>query len=448
MRKTKTYQNNSPLENGFLLSEHHESSLSLVDICSRASSSITLVDTEDYILNSFLDDCINILNGKSVVVAAVVSKKTLATLKGKGVLTGFFRATDEKLPLGLLILDKKEVWACFGNRQVCRVSAGSEELFQYANHLLWAKTDNEYSFGESRRVQQTMLSVVMPFPKVGIVPGGKHEYASVGLTNEKGLLVNEFGEYDRPAIVMPLDCKAYMDQNRLFVEIIPDAFYELIGGSSLKIGESLDPTKATPKDLIGKDIFYKGHKQTVVDAETLTETIYVPVGEVANYQPDFDAIYARRAQVSAETNVVVDVVPMKRDNSYQLSSNYAVKKRIDEQINDALGRLQKLNLDKAIEKKVQSVGSERIFEEKVRLYNDLINSLDYGVDALKNQKNSFKSINQSKESFIVPHEMVGTLLSKGKGLFLAISSEAKANDAKAWLRENRLEATLILDSKE
>lgn len=448
MRKTKIYNNDSSLGYGYILAKQERETASIHGICSQATSSITLVDTGDFILNSFLGECIDILNEKKVVVAGLVSKKTLASLNGRGVLTGFFRGTDESVPLGLLIIDKKEAWACFGEGHLHKITSGSEEIFQFANHLLWTKTDYEYSFGESRRVEQTMLSVVMPKPTSGLsAETESHEYATSGLAAERGLIVNEFGEYSQPSIVMPLDCRAYTQGNKLFVEILPDAFYEVDGMSELVIARSFDAGQLTPKDLVGKDIFYKGKKHQVADVESIEETVAVPVDEVATYEPDFDSIYAKKAKISEQTKIDVEVVPMIRDGSYQLSPNYKTHKQIEEQINGSLERLKTLKLEKSIEKKINSVETERIFEEKVRKYNDLVSNLDFGIEALKNKRNSFPTINQSKDSFVVPHELLGTLLVKGKAVYLAISDEGKVKDAKAWLKESGIEGTLILDEK-
>lgn len=448
MRKTKTYNNDSPLDYGFILSKQEGTAVSLPEICNKATSSITLVDTGNYILDTFLRDCISILNEKKVVVAGVVSKKTLASLKGRGVLTGFFRGTDETVGLGLLIVDKKEAWACFGEGRLHKLSSGSEEIFQFANHLLWTKTDNEYSFGEYRQVQQAMLSVVMPTPVAGVSPEWKaHPYATAGLKSEGGLIANEFAEYGQPTIVMPVDCRAYIEENRLFVEILPNAFYEAEGGMQLETARSYDPAHATPKDLVWKDIFYKGKRHQVIDVESIKETIPVPVDQVAGYEPDFDSIYAKRTKISVRTEIDVEVVPMVRDGSYQLSPNYKTRKQIEEQISDGLERLRSLKLEKGIEKQIHSVETERNFEQKVRLYNELVSDLDFGVEALKNKKNSFPTVNQSRESFVVPHELLGTLLVKGKAVYLAIPDEGKVKDAKAWLKDNGIEAALILDQK-
>ena len=450
MRKTKTYQNDFPLEYGFILKGKSVPSVSVRDICSKASSSITIVDTGDYVLNAFLSECTDILNEKRVVVAGLVSKKTLAGLKGKGVNTGFFRATNETLALGLIIIDKKEAWACFGEGRINKIVAGSDEVFQFVNHLLWTKTDNEYSFGESREVQQTMLSVVMPVPSIGVnAESAQHDFATVGIPSNKGILVNEFRDYGQAAITMPLDCRAYVDQRRLFVEIIPGAFYEIENGWDLQYAMSFDSERATPKDLVWKEIYYKGKKLQVQDVEAINETVFVPVGEVDGYEPDFDSLYAKRTQISVRTEINVDVLPMVRDGSYQLSPNYKIRKQIAEQIQSGLERLEKLDLDdNGVAKRIKTVQSKPVFEEKVRLYNELVSSLDYGVDALKNKKNSFPTINQSKESFVVPHELLGTLLVKGKANYLALADEGKLKEGKAWLKESGLEATLILDSKQ
>ncbi len=450
MRKTRTYQNDSPLGYGFILKDQNTTSPSVCEVCSKAETSVTIVDTGDYILGSFLNECAGILNDKKVVVAGLVSKKTLAGLKGRGVNTGFFRATNETVGLGLIIIDKKEAWACFGKGRINKIAAGSDEIFQFANHLLWTKTDNEYSFGESREVQQTMLSVVMPVPSVGAKAGStQHDFATVGIPSNKGIIVSELGNYEQTAIAMPLDCRAYVDQRRLFVEIIPDAFYEIENGWDLQYANSFDPEHASPKDLVWKNIFYKGKNLQVLDVETINETVYVPVGEVDGYEPDFDSIYAKRNQISVRTEINVDVLPMVRDGSYQLSPNYKIRKQIAEQIQSGLEKLEKLDLDdKGVAKRIKTVQSEPVFEEKVRLYNELVSGLDYGVDALKNKKNSFPTINQSKESFVVPHELLGTLLVKGKANYLALADEGKLKEGKAWLKESGLEATLILDSKQ
>ncbi len=446
MKETRVYKNDAVLDYGFRYLNETYSGPSLKSLCSKAQSSITLVDTDNYLLNWFLKECVDILNEKSVVVAGLLDKKTLSSLKEKGVKSGFFRGTDESVGLGIVIIDKKEAWACFGEERVYQIQEGADEVFGYINHLLWAKSDFEFSSGLTQKVSQINLSVIKPEAKVG-QPFDQEDpdYSTRGLYARKGIIVDEPNDSGSESLVIPMGCRGLTKNDDFYVEILPERYYRVSGKGYLK-AKSFAANTLRPRDLLGEEIYYKGWTGEVVQTESLEQTVYVPLDQLSSYEPDYDAVYDKRKLVSVETAVSIDVLPMKRDDSYAKASNYGRHNQIEGQIGDNLDKLEKLELDKKVKKQIESVKEEKDFAERVRLYNELVSNLDYGVDALKNKKSNFLTINVSRESFAVPHELLGTLLSKSNQYYLAIKDEKRISDAKNWLKENGIKATLILEA--
>ena len=93
---------------------------------------------------------------------------------------------------------------------------------------------------------------------------------------------------------------------------------------------------------------------------------------------------------------------------------------------------------------MELISSERIIKNKIELYNKFISSEDFGVEALNNEKKKFKSIVYDS-NLEVPNELIGKLYEKNKTNYLALKSEDKIDEASKWLKENNLEAVLILE---
>ena len=76
------------------------------------------------------------------------------------------------------------------------------------------------------------------------------------------------------------------------------------------------------------------------------------------------------------------------------------------------------------------------------MFNLLANENVFGDDSLKNKKSPVSIINVNEKDLIVPNELIGRLYVKKGANYLATNLE-RIDDAKKWLKENNMEATLI-----
>ena len=79
---------------------------------------------------------------------------------------------------------------------------------------------------------------------------------------------------------------------------------------------------------------------------------------------------------------------------------------------------------------------------------DIRGNSDFDVNLIaEDQKIKFKNINYDL-SWNVPSDLLGKLYTKGKELYFALKDESRIDDAKKWLKDNKLEAVLILGKED
>ena len=81
--------------------------------------------------------------------------------------------------------------------------------------------------------------------------------------------------------------------------------------------------------------------------------------------------------------------------------------------------------------------------KRIAKVNEENDQLKKRNDLLNNEKKKFKSIVYDS-NLEVPNELIGKLYEKNKTNYLALKSEDKIDEASKWLKENNLEAVLIL----
>ena len=118
---------------------------------------------------------------------------------------------------------------------------------------------------------------------------------------------------------------------------------------------------------------------------------------------------------------------------------------MENKLSSNLEKLIKLAGDeKKLLKKLESISSARTIAEKVEKYNKYIKETKIGDDTLISKKQGFKEITYKEKDVVVPSKLLGELLTKDKKTFFAVASEEKIADALKWLKDNNLEAVLIL----
>ena len=97
---------------------------------------------------------------------------------------------------------------------------------------------------------------------------------------------------------------------------------------------------------------------------------------------------------------------------------------------------------------IKKIQDERSLSERIRKYNEIIKDKEFGVEALVDKKNAFKQISFKEDDIIIPSDIIGKLYLKDKKNYLALKDESKIGDAKKWLKDNKLEAVLILGKED
>ena len=213
-----------------------------------------------------------------------------------------------------------------------------------------------------------------------------------------------------------------------------------ISDGSLFTSESFE--KAMLKSLSGKRVWVKGKWFDVIEKATTSKTVYVPLDQVNSYQPEFGDYEKEYNGMTLELLVSVDVKPIKLDNSFTLSNRYKVIQKVENELNESISKLEKLELDKKLLKQLESIKAERLLINKVKMFNDFVSSKDFGVEALNNKKSPVSTININETDLIVPNELIGKLYTKNNKNYLA-TTESRLENALKWLKDNKMEATLI-----
>lgn len=81
----------------------------LQELINSIKENIIICDTENLAIDDFLSKASSILNSSKTVIG-LISDKALTSLKIKGVRNGFFRSTNTKINVAILIIDKTKYY--------------------------------------------------------------------------------------------------------------------------------------------------------------------------------------------------------------------------------------------------------------------------------------------------------------------------------------------------
>ena len=446
MLKTKTFNYcDNVLDFGFIELEPKATSTSLRSLANSVKESLIIVDTKGTFILDALKELENYLNQNERIIVGLTNDKVISELKKNGVQNGFFRSTNEQFETGLVILDKKEAMIILDINHIYRVPPRYvPEIFAYVNHVIWSKANYEQCQGSLKKVNEARLSVVVPpFLKDIDINAPKYVYATESENHEcNTLIINKEKEVNRKAKVSPFVFNGIgLNKDVLLMNAFGNNYYPVsISDGSLFTSESFE--NITLKSLSGKRVWTKGKWFDVIEKETISKTIHVPLDQVNTYQPEFVDYEKEYNGLALELLVSVDIKPIKLDNSYSLSTRYKVIQKVENELNESISKLEKLDLDKKLLKQLDSIKSERLLVNKVKMFNEFVSSKEFGVEALNNKKSPVSTINVNETDLIVPNELIGKLYFKNNKNYLA-TSESRLEDASKWLNDNKMEATLI-----
>lgn len=437
---------------GFIYDQEKTSSITIEDILSEVSKSILIYDTKGPVFYDFASKASKLMNNPNIVFAGLVSHKMIQELKSKGIVSGFYRATSKDIDIAVAIVDKTKAFLIVDSKHVIKIVdlKVANEIFHYANHVLWSHAEFEVLNNSApKKINEIRLSVVIPSFKAltlkskfndDLVAFGTQDFSTPHL-----LLLSQPRESDKDAYIINQNITSLCGiKNEFYVKLFDD-FYVPIGSDikHLVIGRSFKDEKIGL--LIEKDLWFDGKKRLIKKEETFASTIYMPLDEYKTFEPDFDQIYSQQVKENYGTvKINVDVKPLVIDTSYQISSKYDKRLKIERQLTENLSKIKKL-ADEDNAKIIENIISIKLLVERIKKYNDFLSTNEFGEETLKNKKANVSKINIGKEEISVPQELLGKLYAKSNKQFLAIKDESRITDAKKWLKENNQEATLVLD---
>lgn len=446
MVKTKTFNyRDNTLDFGFVKLEPKQSSINVESIIETVKESLIVVDTNGLFIYEFLKQAESFLNQTDKVLVGLVSDKIISDLKKNGVNNGFFRSTDELFDIGIIVVDKKSTYLVLDIKHIYSIPPRYEpEVFSYINHILWSKANYEQCQGNLRKVDDTRLSVVAPTFLNDINFNNKKialATESVGLDADCLILTKE-ENVGRKSKVAPFDINGIgLANGVLCVNAFGNNYYPIsISDNSIYTAESFE--HEVIKNLLNKTIWYKGNEYLVEESKTISGTVHVPLDMVDTFEPDFEKYEQSFNGIVLSLKVQTLIEPIKVDDSYVLSNKYMIISRVENELKEGLSRLEKMDLEKDLNKRLQSIKDEKLLSNRIKMYNSLVSSNEFGLDSLNNKNSKMKTISVNEEDLKVPNALLGTLYAKQGKNYLATTVE-HIDDAKKWLKENQIEATLI-----
>ena len=161
MNKTKIYDfSNNIIEFGFIEKEPLSTTVKLENIISSVDEYMVVVDTNNSFLASSLMEFSSFLNQSEKLFIGLVDSKTLNLLQDKGVKSGFIRSTDYPFGSSFIVVDKKDVYCVFDKSHIYQINnkEACKEIFDFVNHVIWAKANFELFQGDLKRVNENRLS--------------------------------------------------------------------------------------------------------------------------------------------------------------------------------------------------------------------------------------------------------------------------------------------------
>lgn len=449
MEKNFDYDfSNKIIEYCFVDEPSKNNSIFLDELIDSSSESIMIFDTNDYVLPYFLKSAEKVLNDGSRVIVGLISDTQIAKLKSNGVNGGFFRSTSEKCNAAIIIIDKKKYYIAFDENHIFKIveEKSLSELFDYINYLIWTKTQTEYCKNKMSIVKDSRLSVVKPVIKY-TKDDSYHKFSTKSLSGDIVLLDKE-ENINKSALVLNCHLKnAYSSDEKLYVNLFDDYYYPIENWDYLIKSHSLSNSRYG--DLVGKSIWVNGKILTIKNDDSIYKSIEKSLDEYNNFTPDYEALSKEYNGYCKTLHIHVDVEPIKQNNSYHKHPNYKNLSDLEERVRNNIDKLIKLaGEDKKLLKQLDSISSSRSIMEKVNKYNVYINETTIGDETLMSKKNGFKEIKVNENDIIIPSDIIGKLYLKDKKNYIALKDESKIDDAKKWLKDNKLEAVLILGKED
>ena len=417
----------------------------LSQLIDSVKENIIICDTQGIAIEKFLSEAAPILNSTKTVIG-LVNDKSLALLKKQGVNSGFFRSTNAKINLAVLIVDKTnyfvspngEIWLELKNKK------SYDEIFQYINHLIWTNTLSEFFQGEYKEVRESRLSVIKPVFKNASTKPNEAILSTEDINSSELLLEIEKHTDKKSYLLNSQIPSAYIENKALYIDLFDGNYYPVVGFEKLIKGESF--TNARYSTYVDEEIWYNNKKATIIKTDMITKNIELPLDQYKSYKPDFAAEEKKYSGFTTSLVVRFDVNPMKKTNAYQKHINYKNYAELEGKLNVNLEKLVKLAGDeKKLVKQLEAISSSRTITEKVEKYNKYIKETKIGDETLTSKKKGFKEISFKEEDIIVPSDLLGELLTKDKKSYFAVVSEDMLDAATKWLKENKIEAVLILE---
>lgn len=437
---------NEKLKYGFLYI-NKAINLSLSNVLDSVKENVVFCDTNSYIIDDLLPAMNSLLNNNKITVIGLMNEKSLAGLKGKGLKNGFFRSTTKSLNAAVIIVDKQKYYVAFDSKNIYEMEnkKAYKEVFDYINHLIWTTASSEFCQGDFRQIKESRLSVVKPSFQYG---SDKVTNATLGTDDIDAdvLLSNVEKNYDKPCRL--IDTKlpsAYMLKDTLYVNLFEDKYYGIMNFTDSYIAESFE--NEAYGNVGEKDVWFNGKHIMVKKEDEILKKVLLPLDEYKSYEPNFDEIAKSYNGFTTLLKVKCEINPIELDSSYKIHPNYSNYKSLDSQVSNNLERLLKLDESK-INKVIKKIQDERSLSERIRKYNEIIKDKEFGVEALVDKKNAFKQISFKEDDIIIPSDIIGKLYFKDKKNYLALKDESKIDNAKKWLKENNLEAVLILGKED
>lgn len=445
LKRLYNYENRV-ISNGFVKLEKKQTTIKFSDILKNYKTSLVLVDTDGRFIKEAAIELNSIDPESKKLVVGLVDKQTLLKIKDSGVKNGFYRSTSVKVSIGLIILNKNDVFAVFDINNIFAISDKSacKEIFEMVNHIIWSKTEAEY-FGTLKEVKDIRLSVIAPNLDKSIIPNmdSSYDYASESLgLNSKIVVIGKPSniQYDNAVVLSGLSTKMFGTLSKMNLEVFPEAYYPFEFEDGHFDYKSF--TNENLRDLVKKTIITGGKEYDVLESDSISNEELVYLDEYDKYNPDFDSVANQYKQYAKELQVSILVKTIKADSSYKPSTRYEIISRTIRQIEEGLSAMEKLLDDKGSKKRIDSIRSERYLPRKVQMFNELVLNEEFGVASLNVKKSPVSTINVNEADLCVPSDIVGKLLVKNGRTFMATSLEHIV-DAKKWLAENGVEASLI-----
>ena len=435
---------NKIIEYCFINENFKQPEYKLEDIVASATNSIIVYDTNEYILKPLLKLVENNLNHDDILIVGLVNDKSLLNLKNLGVRNGFFRSTNEISNAAIIIIDKKEYFVAFDENSIFKIKDDKylSEIFNYINHVIWTKTMTEYCQGNLNTVKETRLSVIEPQYKA-VIDKNNHKYSTKEFESEIKLIFKEDNLNSKVYVLNTSIPKSYSDDfERLYVNLFKDCYYPIENWDSLIKSKSY--SNVTYDELVGKTIWKNGKTFSVNKEDSISRVVYKPLDEYKKSVPNYDEIAKEYNGYCKTLHIHVEIKPLKLDSSYKIYESYSKIKSYNDEIDSSLEKIIKMSSDERIKKQLDSIIDTRLIKEKITKYNNFIDELKVGDEILLNNKSKFKKINFDENELIVPSEILGKLYSKDKRIYFALNDESKIEQAKEWLKENKMEAVLIL----